>query len=193
MCSWGNTRRVGSRATITRMGSLDEAIELYRLGRAREAESACETVLAATGEHAGALMLLVDIQLSSGRHAEAIAHLTALSRLRPRDAANLRRLGGALLSLSRADEAAGVLRRAMEIEPDNMRNCCRAIGGSAPRRSAAPRLSTHRAHPRAPALDADCGWDSCRRTCAITRSTMRYCAGGSVNSIAADSRPQYSA
>jgi predicted O-linked N-acetylglucosamine transferase (SPINDLY family) len=103
------------------MELFDQAMDLYRLGRAREAEALCETVLAAASGHADALTLLADIQLSTGRTAGAITHLTSLSRLRPTDAANLRRLGGALLSLSRADEAVPVLKQASELEPRNVR------------------------------------------------------------------------
>jgi predicted O-linked N-acetylglucosamine transferase (SPINDLY family) len=99
----------------------DQAMELYRLGRARDAEAVCETVLATASNHVDALMLLADIRLSTGRAADAILQLTTLSHLRPTDAANLRRLAGALLSLSRANEAVLVLKKASELQPDNIR------------------------------------------------------------------------
>jgi predicted O-linked N-acetylglucosamine transferase (SPINDLY family) len=103
------------------MEALAHTVELYRRGRVREAEAACEDFLALSVEHAGMLELLGEIQLALGKIPAAIASLSRLAALRPSDAANLRRLGGALLSTDDAIEAAKVLRRALDIEPGNIR------------------------------------------------------------------------
>jgi len=103
------------------MKSVAEALQLYREGRTREAELLCTSLLERNREHAPALELLSDIQLSSARPAAAAASLEQLLRLRPRDAAAHRRLGGALLSLGRSEAAAAVLRRAVDLEPGNVR------------------------------------------------------------------------
>jgi protein O-GlcNAc transferase len=103
------------------MESFADILDLYRRGCMREAEAACENLLAASNDHADAHQLLADIQLSSGRIDVATSNLRALTRLRPGDAANHRRFGGALLSLGKAAEAADVLRRAIELEPDSVR------------------------------------------------------------------------
>jgi protein O-GlcNAc transferase len=103
------------------MESVARAIELYRRGSVREAEALCEMLLAQDGRAEQCLALLADIRLSTGRAAEAIAALTALTRLIPDDAATLRRLGAALLTASRAGEAVAAFERAIELEPDNVR------------------------------------------------------------------------
>jgi predicted O-linked N-acetylglucosamine transferase (SPINDLY family) len=103
------------------MESLSAALELYRLGQFARAEAACERVLASAADRRDALTLLAEIRSASGRNDAAIENLRELSTLAPRDAANLRRLGAALLSVHKAAEAADVLRRAVEIEPGNVR------------------------------------------------------------------------
>jgi protein O-GlcNAc transferase len=50
-----------------------------------------------------------------------IVNLGAVAKLQPNDAANHRRLGGALLSIGRAAEAADALRRAIELDPRSVR------------------------------------------------------------------------
>lgn len=103
------------------MESLADILDLLRSGRAPQAASACERVLALAGEHVGTRALLADIQLASGNTAAAIVNLSAIEKLQPNDAANTRRLGGALLSIGRATEAAKVLRRAIELDPYSVR------------------------------------------------------------------------
>jgi len=66
-------------------------------------------------------MLLADIQLADGRVAAAVAHLIALVRLRPEDAAAHRRLGGAYLSLNDTRRAVEAFRHAVALEPGNAR------------------------------------------------------------------------
>lgn len=96
-------------------------MNLYRRGRAQEAEAACERLLARAKDDAGALTLLADIRLSAGKTEAAISNLWELALLQPGDAANHRRLGAALLSSGRAMQAADVLRRAVELEPGSVR------------------------------------------------------------------------
>jgi protein O-GlcNAc transferase len=103
------------------MEALAHSMELYQLGQLREAEAACQHFLALSGNDGGALELLGEIQLASGKVPAAIESLSRLAVLRPSDAANLRRLGGALLSTGKAIDAAKVLQRALDIEPDNVR------------------------------------------------------------------------
>lgn len=106
---------------MTVMQALAHTVELYRRGQLREAEAACQNILALSKSDGGALELLAEIQLTSGKVIAAIESLSRLAVLRPSDAANLRRLSGALLSAGNAIDAAEVLRRALAIEPDNVR------------------------------------------------------------------------
>src|SRR5579863_1605879 len=99
------------------MESLNSAIDLYRRGKARDAELACESRLAECGEDTEALALLADIHLATARSASAVALLRRVTQLRPRDAAAYRRLAGALLAQDRAGDAVDALRRAIELEP----------------------------------------------------------------------------
>ena len=103
------------------MDSLADALQLYRAGRALEAEDACLRILAHDPRHIDALALLADIRLAAGRSETAIAALAQLAQLRPDDAANLRRLGSALYSARRTPEAIAALRHAVALEPDNAR------------------------------------------------------------------------
>ncbi len=103
------------------MNSLDDALELARQGRLAEAEAACERLRASARHCRGALALLAELRLGSGRPQAAIADLQEIARLAPRDAANLRRLGGALLSVGNAAAAVDVLTRAADAEPANAR------------------------------------------------------------------------
>ena len=106
---------------MTVMQALAHTVELYRRGQLREAETACQNILASSESDCGALELLAEIQLTSGKIIAAIESLSRLAVLRPSDAANLRRLSGALLSAGSAIDAAKVLQRALAIEPDNVR------------------------------------------------------------------------
>jgi protein O-GlcNAc transferase len=103
------------------MQALAHTVELYRRGQLREAEAACQSLLALSESDGGALELLAEIQLASGKITGAIESLSRLAALRPSDAANFRRLGGALLSAGNAIGAARVLRRALDIEPNHVR------------------------------------------------------------------------
>src|ERR1700685_3079063 len=103
------------------MQALAHSVELYRRGQLSEAEAACENLLALSGEDGRALELLGEIQLAIGKIPAAIESLSRLAALRPSDAANLRRLGGALLSIGNGIDATKVLQRALDIEPDNVR------------------------------------------------------------------------
>lgn len=103
------------------MQTLAHSVELFRRGRLREAEAACQHFLALSANDGGALELLGEIQLASGKVPAAIESLSRLAVLRPDDAANLRRLGGALLSAGNAIDAAKALQQALDIEPDNVR------------------------------------------------------------------------
>ena len=106
---------------MARMESIADALELCRRGRAEEAAALCEGLLTRAPNHADALALLADIRLSGGQADAAIAHLGNLARLRPEDAANHRRLGGALLAAGKSRDAATTFRRAIELAPRNVR------------------------------------------------------------------------
>jgi predicted O-linked N-acetylglucosamine transferase (SPINDLY family) len=103
------------------MESLQNALALLRDGRLAEAEAACERLCTSPRERHGALALLAELRMDSGRAEAAITSLEEIARLTPRDAANLRRLGGALISAGRAAAAIGVLTRAVSEEPANAR------------------------------------------------------------------------
>lgn len=103
------------------MGTYADALELVRRGCTQEAEAILDELLSQSSDDGDARRLLADIQLSSGRAASAVIHLSALARLRPADAANQRRLGAALLSLGSGEEAIEALQRAVALEPDNIR------------------------------------------------------------------------
>jgi protein O-GlcNAc transferase len=103
------------------MESLATAIDLFHRGQIAEAEAACERMLAQTPDRCDALTLLAELRSSSGRMGAAIDAWRALAVLQPQDAANLRRLGSALLSVGERAEAVDVQRRAVAIEPGNVR------------------------------------------------------------------------
>jgi protein O-GlcNAc transferase len=96
------------------------AIDLWRSGRAHEAERACE-LLSARGEDPEAIALLAEIYNATGRPELAGRSLQRLAALQPEDAATHRRLGDAWLAAGRPDAAAGAFERALEIEPDSAR------------------------------------------------------------------------
>jgi protein O-GlcNAc transferase len=103
------------------MDSLQIALQFYRAGRIEDAEAVCERLRASTRDRQGALALLAELRMGMGRTEAAIADLTELARLAPRDAANLRRLGGALMTIGRREAAIEVLLRAVHTEPANVR------------------------------------------------------------------------
>jgi predicted O-linked N-acetylglucosamine transferase (SPINDLY family) len=102
------------------VGSVAEAMTLWRDGRRHEAERLCESLACERGD-ADALSLLAEIYGATKRAAQAVECLTALSHLRGADAAIQRRLGGALLAIGNNVEAAASYRLALEIEPNNVR------------------------------------------------------------------------
>lgn len=101
--------------------STTAAIDLFRLGKAHEAQIACEARLAASHDDVEALSLLAEIHQSTGHAASAADLLEQLTLLRPRDAAAHRRLAAALLAAGRPAEAAHALRIAIGIEPGSAR------------------------------------------------------------------------
>ncbi|HMK85714.1 MAG TPA: tetratricopeptide repeat protein [Steroidobacteraceae bacterium] len=103
------------------MDTVAAVLDLMRRGETSEAERICETRLAIAADDAGALSLLAEIQLATGRTEGAAASLERLTALAPRDAAVHRRLAGALLALGRPEQAATVLRRAIDIDPSTPR------------------------------------------------------------------------
>jgi len=103
------------------MESLDAALDLFRRGKFAEAEAMAERVLAAASDRRAALILLSELCSAGGRTAAAIDHCRELAVLAPLDAANLRRLGQALISARRPAAAVEPLERALRIEPGNLR------------------------------------------------------------------------
>jgi protein O-GlcNAc transferase len=103
------------------MDTIETALDLFRRGRAREAEGVCERRLAVAGHDIDALSLLAEILLAGSRNERAALVLTRIIALRPEDAAARRRMGGALLALDRAAEAAEMLGTAIEIDPSSAR------------------------------------------------------------------------
>jgi predicted O-linked N-acetylglucosamine transferase (SPINDLY family) len=103
------------------MTSTAAAIDLFKRGRAQEAELACRSRLAVAHQDTEALSLLAEIHLSTGRTAGALDLLKRLTELRPQDAGAQRRLAAALLSIGRPAEAADALRAAITIDPSSTR------------------------------------------------------------------------
>jgi protein O-GlcNAc transferase len=101
--------------------TLEGAIELFRLGNAREAALACERRLAIAPQDVATLSLLAEIHSLTARHERASTALAQIIDLHPRDAAAHRRLAGALIALGRAEEAADTLRAAIVIDPTSAR------------------------------------------------------------------------
>jgi predicted O-linked N-acetylglucosamine transferase (SPINDLY family) len=101
--------------------SVARALELFRRGFLREAAALCEQLLSEGAPAVQTLALLADIRLSMGLSDDAVAALTALARLAPKDAANMRRLGAALLAAGQPMDAIAAFRQAIDIEPDNAR------------------------------------------------------------------------
>src|SRR5271154_6004733 len=99
------------------MDTVAGAIDLFRRGKAHEAERTCKQRLAACGDDADTLSLLAEIQVSTGRTESAAALLKRLVRLRPGDAAAQRRLAEALLALGLPTEAETALRAAITLDP----------------------------------------------------------------------------
>src|SRR5208283_1264463 len=113
--------RPAERVRVLPMTTTAAAIDLFKRGKSREAELACQSRLAVAHQDTEALSLLADIHLSTGRTASALDLLKRLTDLRPRDAGARRRLGAALLSAGRPAEAAEALRAAVEIDPHSPR------------------------------------------------------------------------
>jgi protein O-GlcNAc transferase len=101
--------------------ALRAAIDLWRSGRSREAELACEGLLANASEDPDAITLLAEIYSATGRPELAGCTLQRLLRLQPGNAATYRRLGDAWLAAGEPRAAAAALERAIEIEPASAR------------------------------------------------------------------------
>lgn len=101
--------------------STTAALDLFRLGKAHEAEIACEARLAVSHDDVEALSLLAEIHQSTGRAASAADLLRQLTLLRPQDAVAQRRLAATLLAAGRPAEATDALRTAIWIEPGSAR------------------------------------------------------------------------
>lgn len=103
------------------MNAISTALELFRRGRALEAEAICARRLAEAPQDVETLALLGEILTVAAHNERAAIVLARLVQLRPQDAAARRRLGAALLAANRAAEAADTLRAAIHIEPGNPR------------------------------------------------------------------------
>lgn len=103
------------------MQALQTALVLLHQGRLAEAEALCERLDVQNPHRHGILTLRAQLRLDAGRAAAAISDLEEIARIAPRDAANLRRLGAALLSVGRTAAAVETLRRAVAAEPANIR------------------------------------------------------------------------
>jgi protein O-GlcNAc transferase len=104
--------------TVTkRMDSLESAIDLYRQGRLLEAEALCDRHLALCADDPTALSLRANIQLSTGRPAEAIEPLNRAIELEPNSAQAHTNLGQALARVGRVGEAVQSFRAALQIDP----------------------------------------------------------------------------
>ena len=99
-----------------------DAVALFRLGRAQEAEQACAAILARSGNQIDARGLLAQIYTSRGQFGQAVEQLLRIAELRPRDAAAHRRLGDALFAAGLNARAAETFRRAIELEPTHPRS-----------------------------------------------------------------------
>jgi predicted O-linked N-acetylglucosamine transferase (SPINDLY family) len=103
------------------MDTAHTALALFRHGRVRDAELACERRLAVAGDDVDSLTLLAEIHLVTGRTGAALPLLERLTHLRPDDASLHRRFGGLLLTHDRIAAAVDTLRIAVELEPLNAR------------------------------------------------------------------------
>lgn len=80
-----------------------------------------ERILATASDRCATLNLLADLRSADGRIHAAIEQWRELAVLAPLDAANLRRLGQALISIGQPAAAIEPLERALHIEPGNLR------------------------------------------------------------------------
>ncbi len=103
------------------MQALAHTVELYRRGQLREAEAACQHFLALSGMMAAPWNYWVKSSWRSAKCPRRSRACRAWRYCGQSDAANLRRLGGALLSAGNAIDAAKALQQALDIEPDNVR------------------------------------------------------------------------
>jgi len=101
--------------------TIASTIELWRNGRPRDAELACEAMLSGARNDPQAIALLAEIYSATGRPELAGRSLQRLLQLGPESAATYRRLGDAWLAAGRPHEALTALRRAIELEPDSVR------------------------------------------------------------------------
>lgn len=96
-------------------------VALAGLGRHDEAESSLRAALALAPNHAEANRNLAILLTQTKRYADALPYFHAALALRPDDETALARLGFALQSLSRVEEARETLRRVSEHNPRHWR------------------------------------------------------------------------
>jgi tetratricopeptide (TPR) repeat protein len=100
--------------------SIDQALHLasqyHRSGNIAAAEAMCRQVLAAVGEHRGALHLLGYIALSTGRHADAVQWFSKAAALLPPSAGHQCDVGVAQRILGQPEEAVLAFQKALEID-----------------------------------------------------------------------------
>jgi protein O-GlcNAc transferase len=100
---------------------LNQAIDLWRLGKHREAQLLCESLVAENGNQADAVSLLAEIYAATAQSAEALRTVQQLATLRPNDAATHRRLGDALLAGGSHAAAAAAYRTSLSLDIRNVR------------------------------------------------------------------------
>src|ERR1700759_5476618 len=98
-----------------------EAIALWRVGRAEDAERACSAILAKSADDIDARHLLAEIHSARGEFPRAIEQLRRVARLRPQDASAARRLADALFAADDYRAAATAYRRGIALEPQKAR------------------------------------------------------------------------
>jgi predicted O-linked N-acetylglucosamine transferase (SPINDLY family) len=96
--------------------TLEEAFNLYRAGRAAEAESRCQQILTCSPKHAGSLHLAGIIALESGRYERALELIGNAIACNNRVADLHCNMGLALQGLGRLDEGIASFTRAIELD-----------------------------------------------------------------------------
>ncbi len=100
--------------------AFNEAVELHRQGRLREAEKIYARVLKAAPDHFDALNLLGTVKARLGSMGEAHRLLAAAVKINPRAPAGWSNLGQVLHSLKRHPEALECLDKARALAPDDV-------------------------------------------------------------------------
>ena len=102
-------------------------LQLHQSGRAAEAASYYQRVLAGEPKHAAANHLFGLVLLSRGDAQEAVNHIARAVAARPGDAQYLGNLGVALNAAGRHEEAVTALQRALAVNP-NFAEACSNLG-----------------------------------------------------------------